>query len=171
MPAPKKILMVISQSNFRDEEYLEPKEIFQKAHFEVQTVGERKGEALGKFGAKVWVDFPFAEINVHNFDAVVFVGGPGAADYLNNPEVLNLARDFFQEGKLVAAICIAPGILANAGLLAGKKATVCYGEEENLKNRGAIYTGSMVEKDGKIITANGPEAAVAFANTIVEALG
>lgn len=167
----KKILMVIAQQNFRDEEYEEPKEIFLKAGFEVKTVAERRGEALGKLGARAWADFPFAEANVHNFDAVVFVGGPGAAHYFHDDEALNLVKDFEREGKLLAAICIAPSILANAGVLQGKKATVFPSEKENLQAKGAIYTGKPVEADGNIITASGPEAAEEMAGKIVEMLG
>ena len=166
----KKILMVIAQQNFRDEEYEVPKEIFEKAGFEVKTVAERRGEAIGKLGARAWVDFPFAEANIHNFDAVVFVGGPGAADYFNDNEAHNLAREAVQENKLLAAICIAPSILANAGLLENKRVTAFPSEKENLKAKGANYTANRVEVDGNLITANGPEAAGEFGEKIVAAL-
>lgn len=163
--------MVIPQSNFRDEEYEIPREIFIKSGFEIRTVGERRGESIGKYGTKAWIDFPFAEVNTHNFEAVVFVGGQGAAHFLADDEALNLARKFHEEGKLVAAICIAPSILANAGILQGKKATVCKGEEANLGKHVATYTSNPVEVDDGIITANGPEAAEEFAEKIVDFLG
>lgn len=171
MEGDKKILMVLAQSNFRDEEYEIPREIFQKSGLEVKTVGERKGEAIGRFGAKAWIDFPFAEVNIHNFEAVVFVGGSGASNYFNDNEALNLARDAEREGKVVAAICIAPSILANAGLLKERRATAFPSEKENLESKGAIYSGRPVEADGRIITASGPEAAEEFGEKIVEVLG
>jgi protease I len=60
--------------------------------------------------------------------------------------------------------------LANSGLLSGKKATVYASEEGQLKNKGAECTGQSVERDGKVITANGPKAAREFGNAIAQAL-
>lgn len=171
MHGPRKILLVIAPHDFRDEEYEIPKEVFQESGFEVKTAGERRGEAIGKLGVRAWVDVPFVEVNVHNFEAVVFVGGPGAAHYFHDDEALNLARDASREGKIVAAICIAPSILANAGILQNRLATAFASEKENLESKGATFTGSTVEADDSIITANGPAAAADFAEKIVEILG
>ena len=71
---------------------------------------------------------------------------------------------------LLAAICIAPSILANAGLLEGKKVTSYSSEASNIKSKGANYTSRPVEQDGKIITADGPGSAKAFGKAIAEAL-
>lgn len=68
------------------------------------------------------------------------------------------------------AICIAPVTLANAGILEGKRTTAFPSVESDLKARGANYTGNPVERDGKIITGSGPEAATEFGKTIVAAL-
>jgi protease I len=81
-----------------------------------------------------------------------------------------LARDFYDSGKIVAAICLAPAILAKAGLLSGVKATCTPDEEENLVAGGAEYTGAPVEVDGKIVTGSGPDAARRFGEKIVELL-
>jgi protease I len=79
---------------------------------------------------------------------------------------------FHQSGKVVAAICLAPAVLARAGILKGKKAT--YYESpasfREMKIGGAVLTNAPVVKDGRIITANGPTASQAFADAIVKAL-
>ena len=75
-----------------------------------------------------------------------------------------------EAGKLVGAICIAPRILSEAGILNGKKATVYSSEAGVLRANGAIYTGKDVEVDGKIVTASGPHAAEQFGNTLVKLL-
>ncbi|MBU1153352.1 DJ-1/PfpI family protein [bacterium] len=105
-----------------------------------------------------------------NYDAIVFVGGGGSSEYWNNPAAHKIAKEMAVMGKVVGAICIAPVILANAGILNGKKATVFPSEIERLKAKGAIYTCAGVEIDGRIITANGPQSAALFGEAIVAAL-
>ena len=106
--------------------------------------------------------------------AVVFVGGSGAQKYYSNERALTIAREAYEKGKVLGAICIAPGILAKAGVLKGKNATIWdSGSGEFVKileENGAIYTGMNVEIDGNIITANGPHAAQGFAEAIIEKL-
>jgi protease I len=99
---------------------------------------------------------------------VVFVGGSGSKQYFEDPEALEIAKKAYEKGKIVAAICIAPVILANAGILKGKKATVHHGNEQELEKKGANYINQNVVKDGKIITACGPSAAREFGNTIAK---
>ena len=80
------------------------------------------------------------------------------------------ANNFNKQNKIIAAICIAPVTLANAGILNGKKATVFPSGKNDLIRNGAKYTGDSVTVDGNIITANGPMAAEAFGKKIVEML-
>ena len=166
----KKILIVVAMENFRDEEYEEPRGVFEQAGLEVKVAGERAGDAYGKMGAKAWVDMPFSDVNLENFDAVVFVGGTGSQHYFHDEEALNLAREAMQAKKLLAAICIAPTILANAGVLQGKRVTAFESEKDNLEAKGATFTGNPVEMDDSIITAKGPEVATEFGEKIVDAL-
>ena len=166
----RRILMVVAQRDFRDEEYQEPKEVFQEYGSKVVTCSERKGEAIGKLGLKTWASTSLDEVSPRDYEAIVFVGGEGSSDYFHNQEALNLAREGFEAGKVIGAICIAPSILANAGILQGKKATSFSSQRENLESHGAIYTGIAVEVDGKIVTADGPIAAQAFGEKIVELL-
>jgi protease I len=162
--------MVIAQNGFRDEEFFEPRDVLIKSGIEVRVASEEVGMARGKLGGMVMPDLTVGEVGVDDFAAVIFVGGPGTVVYLDDPAAHKLAKDFFAAGKIVAAICMAPSILANAGLLNGKKATAFPNEKANLVTRGAKFTGAAVEVDGKIITACGPEAAKEFGEKIVELL-
>ena len=164
------ILMVIAPEMFRDEELLEPKRVFEENGINAVIASKGVKNAKGKLGAVVDVDKDIREIRAEDYDAVVFVGGPGAAIYFDDDMALKLARDAYKKCKVIAAICVAPSILANAGILKGKKATCFESQQENLKMKGAIYTGDDVTKDGKIITANGPGAAAEFGKKIMEAL-
>lgn len=164
----KKIVLIIASSNFRDEEYEEPKAIFEKEGYSITVASVSLSESTGMFGLKVKPNILISKININEYDAVVFVGGEGATEYFMDTVVHKIALEAFNKGKVVAAICIAPNILANAGILKGKKAT-CY-NTKNLIAKGAQYTGKSVEQDGKIITANGPSAAGEFAKTILRIL-
>jgi len=166
----KKILMVIAPTNFRDEEFQKPKEIFEEAGALVTVAAKGVSEATGMLGARTLVDRDISQVRVADYDAVVFVGGSGASVYFNDSQVLALAKDAFAQGKIVGAICIAPSILANAGILGGKRATCFSSEAGNLQSKGAVYTGEEVTVDGKIVTASGPQAAEEFGEKIKELL-
>lgn len=163
----KKVLMIIAKDGFRDEELKEPKDILTNAGMEIVVAAGSLGTAKGVLGASAKIDKTIDEINAPDYDAVVFVGGAGAVQYWDNPIAHNIANTLNNEGKPVCAICIGPVILANTGLLVGKKATVWPTEAEALKKVGAIYTGNAVEIDGNIITANGPTAAGEFGRAIL----
>uniref|UniRef100_A0A7V3JA10 DJ-1/PfpI family protein n=1 Tax=candidate division CPR3 bacterium TaxID=2268181 RepID=A0A7V3JA10_UNCC3 len=165
-----KVLLVIASKNFRDEEYARPKEILEGEGIEVKTASSRLGTISGKLGMEATADLLLGQVNIDDFDGIVFVGGPGAMEYFESETALNLARQAYAKKKIVAAICIAPSILANAGILKGKNATAFPSEIDNLKNKGANYTGESVTIDGNIITANGPEAAEEFGKRIAEGL-
>lgn len=171
----KKVAMIIAFRDFRDAEFFVPKEILEGAGAEVVAVSTRKGLAIGADGGEVRVDVSLAEINPENFDAILFIGGPGALDHLDNQRSYDIAKETIEKGKILAAICISPLILANAGVLKGKKATVWSSPLDRnpiriLKNGGAIYQNALVVVDGKIVTANGPEAAEEFGKKLVHLL-
>ncbi len=166
----KKVLMVVAPENFRDEELKEPMEIFTSSGAEVTIASKGVNRATGMFGAEAKVDKDLAEVRAEDYDAVIFVGGSGADVYFNDSRAHALATNAFKGGEIVAAICIAPSTLANAGLLKGKKATSFSSQKKNLLKKGATYTGAAVERDGRIITGRGPEAAEEFGNEVASAL-
>ena len=168
----KKIVMIIASKNFRDEELQVPLAVFKEKGADVKIASSIIGTCVGKLGAKVKSDMFYSAINAKDFDAVVFVGGPGVFDYLNDPKAHKVAQDAAASGKILAAICVAPAIFANAGVLNGKNATVFPSDEDKdiLLKGGANYTGAAVEVDGNIITADGPDSAKKFAEEIVKYL-
>jgi protease I len=165
----KKVLMVIAPVDFRDEEYFETRQVLEGSGNKITVVNSTGQPSKSSFGKIVKTDKSIHDVDPKNFDAIVFVGGSGTTAYFNNSRALTLAREFNSAGKVVSAICIAPSILANAGVLNGKRATSFPSERNNINAVGK-YTGSFVEVDGKIITANGPLAAKEFGKKISEAL-
>ena len=171
----KKAVMIIAFKDFRDQEYFVPKEILEKAGVEVKTASNKKGLAIGADGGEVNVDLLIEEVEPKNFDAIIFVGGPGCLSNLDNENSYQLARRTVEENKVLAAICISPVILAKAGVLKDKKATVWSNAFDKspidiLKENGAVYQESDVVVDGNFITANGPSSAEKFGKLIKEAL-
>jgi len=162
--------MIIAPRNFRDEELFHTKEELGASGNDVTISSTTRNTATGMLGGTVTPDITIDEVNVDDYDAVVFVGGSGSSIYFNNTKAHEIARDAYNKGKVIGAICIAPSTLANAGLLKGKRATSYPSEESNLRAKGAIYTGRPVEKDGKIITADGPSSARVFGRMIASSL-
>jgi protease I len=160
-------LMVIAPAMFRDEEYAEPKRILEEAGIEVVTASVEAGECRGRFGMVAQADMPLKAAKAEGYDAVVFVGGAGAKVFFDDPAAHRLATDGVAAGAIVGAICIAPSILARAGLLRGKIATSFPSQEDDLRAHGALWSGNRVEISGRIVTANGPEAAEAFGHDLV----
>lgn len=166
----KKVVMIIAQDGFRDEELLQPKEILEKQGIEVTLASTTLMQAKGMLGAKVKPDILVKDVNVKDFAAVIFIGGAGASLYWDDPLAHKLAQEASNTNKIVAAICIAPVTLAKAGILKAKRATVWSSEAGQLRAYGANYTGRAVEKDGNIITASGPVASSEFGEELVKAL-
>jgi len=165
--------MIIAPKDFRDEEYQEPRAVLERKDVEVVIASTVAETARGMFGLQVTPDTTIDEVNPAEFDAVVVVGGSGSQTYLwNNLKVHQIVQTLHQKGGLVAAICISPVVLAKAGLLKGKKATVYRTATtiDELKKGGAVISHDPVVVDGKIITGRGPEAAGEFGEKIAESL-
>ena len=163
-------LLVIAQDTFRDEEYTHPKDVLERRGAHVVTASVEAGPAHGRFGLAATADVALIDVDASEYDSVVFVGGGGAEGFFDDPIAHDLAREVHRAGKPLAAICIAPSILARAGLLAGVRATAFESREADLRVHGAIWTGEPVEVDGSIITAYGPQAAYEFGEAVADAL-
>jgi protease I len=163
----KAILMVIAPKNFRDEELFITREILEGAGYKITLASTSTDEAVGMLGGKALPELLVSQVKAEDFEAVVFIGGAGTKVILKDEATLALAKAAVGAGKLVAAICMAPEILANAGLLKGKKATCWAGGRDNIKAQGAEVVDTPVVTDGLIVTGNGPTAARAFGETIL----
>jgi len=171
----KKIAMIIAFRDFRDEEYFVPNKILETAGAEIKIVSTQEGTAVGADGGEVEIDFLIKDLNPADFDGIIFIGGPGCLKYLDTEDSYRVAKETLSQDKLIAAICISPVILAKAGVLEGKRATVWSSPmdkspKKTLEEKGAIYQAEPVVVDGKIITGNGPAAAEEFAEEIVGVL-
>jgi len=162
--------MIIAPERFRDEELFVTKDELEKAGHKTIIASNTKGVCPGSRGGFATATLTLAEVKTENYDAVVFVGGGGSKLYFSNEEALRIAKEMSHKRKVVAAICLAPVILANAGVLKGKNATVAGTEAKTIESNGAKYMGPGVTVDGNIVTGNAPKSSRLFGQKINEAL-
>ena len=163
-----KTIFVFLADGFEEIEALAPVDILRRAGLSVKTVSAMDEQVVaGAHGVPVLADVMFDEINAEDAEMILLPGGlPGATNLDAHQGLSQMILDFAKEEKPLAAICAAPLVFGNRGLLEGKKATCYPGFETYLK--GAQYTAALVEKDGNFITGKGPGAAMEFAFAIVE---
>ena len=145
---------------FEETEALAPLDMMRRAKIEVKTVGVTGEFVTGSHGVTVKADLKPEEISFNNIDGVVLPGGmPGTINLGKSETVTKAAVYCAENGKITAAICAAPSVLGNLGILKGKKATCFPGFEKELE--GATYEFNNdyreeIEKAGMIITGTSP---------------
>jgi protease I len=165
-----KILMIIPPERFRDEELFITKEELESEGHSIVIASTKKGTIQGSRGGSINSEIIIEAVNTSDYDAVVFVGGGGSKLLFNNQTAIKIAKKMNDQNKVVSAICLAPVILANAGILMEKNATVAGTEAKTIENKGAYYTGPGVTVDGNIVTGNAPKASRLFGKKISELL-
>lgn len=142
-------------------------DILRRAGIEAVTAGVSGNIVTGAHNIRASTDARMLDIQPDGFSGIVLPGGsPGTENLMRSERIVRITDDFAKQGKLVAAICAAPRILAKLGHLKERKATVYPGYEKELgKPR-----NDPVVADGNIITSQGPGTAVPFALKIVEQL-
>lgn len=166
----RNVLLVVPPSRFKDEELKTTQAFLERQKCKPKIACSESRASFGMGGMRARPDFLIDDVNVDDYDAVIFIGGMGARDYWDHPGAQGLARKAMESDKIVGATSTAPVILARAGLLEGRSATVYFSETKQLTERGAKYTGGAVAVDGKLITCKGPEAMEQFALGLVKLL-
>lgn len=170
------VVVLIAPKDFRDEEFAQPHAALTLAKANVTVASVEEGKCYGKLGSIVHARMSLADAVEKDWDAVMFVGGNGCSVFVDDPLAQQLAMKTAEAGGVVSAICMAPMILSHAGLLKGVEATVFESYEDDLREHGAIVTGDVVTESkntingAPIITGNGPAAAFAFGQALVNSL-
>lgn len=172
---PVKVVYVIAHRDFRDEEFFVPKEVLEKSGISVAVASFEKNPAVGLHGGVTPVDILVSDIKSDNFDALLIAGGPGIHKRFDDADLRRVVLDFNKSDKLIGAICAAPTVLALAGILKGKNATVWKTKDDGdlvriLVKEGAFYHDEPVISDGRIITADAPANASEFGRKILSFL-
>jgi protease I len=166
-PRKNSILIFLPKKDFNEEEFTILKGLLLKAGKQIFITSDDHFVCSGSKGMKVKSDTSFFNINVNNFSALILVGGAGSKAYWKNQILQKIIIKFFVLGKVVAAICSSPIILANAGILNNKKAT-CYSEDKmELINSGIDYQDKNLVVDVNVVTADNSHSAQQFAEAIL----
>lgn len=161
---------VFLADGFEEVEAFTQVDLLKRAGIEVKTVSitENK-EVMGTHGIKTETDMVFDKAVLENFDGIVLPGGmPGADNLMKYKPLTDLIIKFNGKGKMLGAICAAPMIFGQLGILNGKKACSYPGFEKYLT--GAEVEFNAVSHDGNIITSRGVGTAIEFAAEMTEFL-
>lgn len=144
-------------------------DVLRRCGVEVVIVGIEPEIIEGAHGMKFVSDISIDEVNVEDYDAVICPGGnPGYMNLRKDHRVLAMIKEAFNSNKLIAAICAAPAVLAEAGILRNRNCTIYPGMEVELEKGGGKPRKDLVVEDGNIITSQGPATAFLFAFRIAD---
>ncbi len=164
--------IILAENSYEDLELWYPLLRLRGAGVDVRVVGTGTGDSyLSKHGYSVKVDASAVEMELDGIDAIVIPGGYAPDRLRRYPEVVRLVRDAAQAGKVVAAICHGPWVLASAGILKGRKVTSFFSIKDDLVNAGAHWVDEAVVRDGNLITSRTPDDLPVFADAVLQALG
>jgi 4-methyl-5(b-hydroxyethyl)-thiazole monophosphate biosynthesis len=159
----KKRVLCLLVDGFEEIETVTPVDLLRRAEIEVVLASLKPGAATGRCGIRMEGDAVLSDVDASAFDLLLIPGGPGVGELRRDGRPAALARDFAAAGKPVAAICAAPLVLMDAGLLEGKRFTAYQSVREELG-------GGLDERvviDGNVITSCGAGTAMDFSMALI----
>lgn len=168
-----KKVAILATDGFEKSELMSPKETLENAGAKTHIVSLESGEIKSwdekNWGESVTVDKLVSDVSQSDYDALVLPGGVINPDLLRRDEkAVDFIRSFFENHKPVAAICHAPQLLAEAGVLEGRKITSFASIKTDMINAGANWVDQEVVVDEGLVTSRSPEDLPAFNKKIVE---
>jgi 4-methyl-5(b-hydroxyethyl)-thiazole monophosphate biosynthesis len=161
-------ILVLLADGFEEIEVITPVDLLRRAGAEVITASLADGiHVIGRTGVTVHADASLGEVRERDFDCLFLPGGPGVKQLRADPRVLEIVRRQHAADRWVAAICAAPVVLQDAGILAGRRYTAHFSVAGELP---AILAQERVVADGRLLTSRGAGTALDFAFLLVEKL-
>lgn len=162
----KKRVLCLLVDGFEEIETVTPADLLRRAGVEVVMASLRQKTVTGRCGIRLEADASLDSINAGDFDLLLLPGGPGVAAMRADGRPAALAREFHKAGKTVAAICAAPLVLKDAGLLEGRSFTAHSAAQDELPG----ISADRVVIDGNLITSRGAGTALDFGLALVRRL-
>ncbi|MHA6719831.1 type 1 glutamine amidotransferase domain-containing protein [Sphingomonas sp. RS6] len=168
-------VLMMATDGFEESELFEPRQALLDAGAEVTLASLETdpitGESGGEKGKSITPDKAIDAVDLDEFDALVLPGGVGNPDKLRmNARAVEIARTFMDSNRLVAAICHAPWLLAEADVIAGRRLTGWPSIRTDLANAGADVVDEEVVVDRNLITSRKPDDIPAFNRAVIAAL-
>lgn len=165
-----KKLIIMLADGFEEIEALTVVDVLRRADFECHMVALGELEVRGSHDIVVKADKSITEGNFFDYDGIILPGGmPGAKNLREDIKVIELVKEFYASGKLVAAICAAPIVLEKAGIVSGRSVTSYPSFKDELEH--SLYKEDLVVRDENILTSRGPATTLAFAYEILNYFG
>ena len=161
-------VLIISADNFEDLELFVPYYRMLEEGHDVDIASMEKGKIRGKRGYEVEANRAIKDVNSEDYDFLILPGGKAPGEIRKEQRALEIARDFFDKNKPVAAICHGPQILISAGLMKGRHATSYHSVAAEMKESGANYEDKEVIVDGNLITSRKPSDLPVFMKEIMK---
>jgi len=174
MPSiPESRILIVATDGFEEWELFGPREILQKRGAEVVLASPKRDPIQATVhddpGKTIRPDLTVDEALADDFDALILPGGVRNPDHLRtNVRVIQLIKDFAEQGKPIGAICHGPWLLVEADLLRGRTATSWPSIRTDLRNAGANVVDEPAVTDGKIVTSRNPQDVEEFTNALID---
>ncbi len=168
-----KRVAILTENGFEESELTSPLEALRKAGADVHIVSPREGKVKGwkdgNWSIELPVDVLVADADPEEYDALVIPGGVINPDLMRrDPDCIEFAKEFLQEGKPVAAICHGPQLLIETGMLEGKRMTSFHSIKTDLINAGVRWEDKEVVVDNGLVTSRSPKDLEAFNKKMIE---
>ena len=168
-----KRVAIVATDMVEQVELLEPRKALEEAGAKTDLVSIKPGEIQGfnhyDKGDKIPVDKTIEEARANEYDALLLPGGVGNPDTLRMDEnVVSFVRDFFEQGKPVAAICHAPWTLVEAGVVRGRTLTSWPSLQTDIRNAGGTWVDQEVVVEQGLVTSRKPDDIPAFNAKMIE---
>lgn len=169
----EKKVALLATDGFEQRELFGPYETMVGEGADVHIISNKKGEIKGwqndDWGKSIVVNYTLDEVKAEHYDALMLPGGLMNPDTLRmNKDAVTFVREFFEQGKPVAAICHAPWLLIEANVVEGRKMTSYPSIRTDLENAGAKWVDEEVVVDSGLVTSRHPGDLPAFKRKLVE---
>lgn len=167
-----KKIAILTDNGFEEIELTSPKAALLKEGAIVQVVSLQKilkGWDHDHWGIELETDVNLANANPENYDALLIPGGVMNPDKMRGEKAyVDFAQHFLESGKPIAAICHAPQLLIETGMLADRNMTSYPSIKTDLINAGVIWEDKEVVIDNGLVTSRSPKDLLAFNNAMIE---
>ena len=156
MSKPKK-MMIFVEDGVEDSEFIYPYYRFQEEGYKMDVVAPKAKETYrGKYGVPFTSDITASEVKLEEYDAIIIPGGKAPDRLRMHKDLVDIVREAYNTGKVIASICHGPQMLIEADIVRGKTVTSYQSVRTDLKNAGANVVDGSVVVDGTLVTSRRP---------------